>query len=69
MGYLAGTKKKIALNTRNWGIHSERGSHGNQMHEGSCSSNILILCPFYKSEIGVPLDRKKDMETSAPNSV
>lgn len=72
MGYLAGTKKRIALNTHNWKIHSGKGSHGNQVHEGSCSSNVLILYLFCKWNTGVLLgteDRNKDMEMSASKSV
>lgn len=74
MGYVAGTKKRIVLNTHNWRIRSERGSHGNQVHQGSFSSNILILYPFYKRQTGVFLgiglqqDRKKDMKMAAPKS-
>lgn len=75
MSYLAGTKKRIVLNTHNWRIRSERGSHGNQVHQGSCSSNILILYPFYKRKAGVFLsmglqqDRNQDLKMSAPKSM
>lgn len=34
MSYLARTKKRIALSIYNWEIHSERGSHGNQVQDG-----------------------------------